>query len=294
MNRNNFDNDLYFLNNTERMKNLDNVNLDLRTDDVVAGGSSIFLSDSSYVCPIQPVPMRPDRQSPRSSLTVNFQNINRARQKTRELFLSSCECNSDVIILLETSFNDGFLDSEILDNRFIVFRCDRSSSNSSKKSGGGVLLAVDRKFGSEIVSVPNCERLEQVCVKLNIGGKSIFICAVYLPPDCDSSLYNLHVSSISYLLNTCDITDEFFVFGDYNLPEMTWSLDPEDQILIAVSEKATSVADGMAALSLSQVLIVVMFFSIFASPVFRTTSQFPNATLHFFHLTFIINLTIFS
>jgi Reverse transcriptase (RNA-dependent DNA polymerase) len=273
--------DFFSLNNAAYIDNFDdNENHDVITnldesgiDCVATGGSSIVFNDSNNENYIRQPLMCPGRQHSGSGLSIYFQNVNRARQKTRELFLSSCDCSSDVIILLETNFNDGFYDSEILDNRFIVFRCDRSSSNSSKKSGGGVLIAVDRKFGSELVSVPNGERVEQVCVKLSMGKKHIFVCAVYLPPDCDSSLYNLHVSSINYLLNTCDINDEFFICGDYNLPEIIWRPDPEDESLVpsnVISEKATSVADGMAALSLSQVNFIPNSRNVFLDVCFTS------------------------
>jgi hypothetical protein len=84
--------------------------------------------------------------------------------------------------------------------------------------------------------------------------KNLYVCAFFLPPDCDSSLYNLHVSSINNLINICDINDEFVICGDYNLPEIRWKADPEDGSLIPSnvhSEKAASIADGMVALSLS-------------------------------------------
>lgn len=97
--------------------------------------------------------------------------------------------------------------------------------------------------------------LEQICVKIKINHKHLFLCAVYLPPDCDSSLYHTHISSVSDLINNCDINDEFLICGDYNLPGIQWNPDDEDGSLIPInvtSEKETSIADGMASLSLSQ------------------------------------------
>jgi hypothetical protein len=56
-----------------------------------------------------------------SNLSIYFQNVNRARQKTNELYFSVCSSDFDIIILLETNFNDDFFNEELFDNRFTYF-----------------------------------------------------------------------------------------------------------------------------------------------------------------------------
>jgi hypothetical protein len=73
-----------------------------------------------------------------SKFSIYFQNVNRARGKTSELFLSVSECDYDIIILLETNFCEGIYNEEIFDNRFLVYRCDRDSVNSTKKMVAGL------------------------------------------------------------------------------------------------------------------------------------------------------------
>lgn len=54
--------------------------------------------------------------------------------------------NYDIIILCETWLNSSILSSELFDDRFVVYRRDRETSNFRiKKEGGGVLIAVSKK-----------------------------------------------------------------------------------------------------------------------------------------------------
>jgi hypothetical protein len=52
-----------------------------------------------------------------SNLSIYFQNVNRVRQKTNELYFSVCSSDFDIIILLETNFNDDFFNEELFDSR---------------------------------------------------------------------------------------------------------------------------------------------------------------------------------
>jgi hypothetical protein len=86
-----------------------------------------------------------------SSISIYFQNINRLRFKTSDLFGAVILNDFDAIVLLETSLVNSFHDKEFFDDRYFVFRCDRSAASSSKKSGGGVLVAVKRDFDVDVV-----------------------------------------------------------------------------------------------------------------------------------------------
>jgi hypothetical protein len=79
-----------------------------------------------------------------SRLSIYFQNVNRLRNETSDLFKAVLENDYDVIVLLETSLVSSFYDEELFDSKCSVLRCDCSLSTSSRKSGGSVLITVKR------------------------------------------------------------------------------------------------------------------------------------------------------
>ena len=92
----------------------------------------------------------------------------------------------DIICVTETWLKDFFLDSEILDTGYTIFRRDRA-----EREGGGVLIAVkdnlDCRRTSDLES-----GLEMLCVELNLECSSkIVISAIYRPPDSTPS-YDFH------------------------------------------------------------------------------------------------------
>jgi hypothetical protein len=60
-----------------------------------------------------------------------FQNINRGRQKTNDIYRTVTTHEYDIFILLETNLNDKFFNGEIFDDRYIVFRRDRDENTSA-------------------------------------------------------------------------------------------------------------------------------------------------------------------
>ena len=80
-----------------------------------------------------------------------YQNVRGLNGKLREFVLNVDASEFDVIALTETWLRDSVFDAEIFNNNYQVFRCDRSSSDSCKSRGGGVLIAVKSKFYSESV-----------------------------------------------------------------------------------------------------------------------------------------------
>jgi hypothetical protein len=83
-----------------------------------------------------------------------------------------------MIVLLETSFLNSFHDEELFDDRNFVFRCDRSTASSSKKSGGSVLIAVKRDcFDVDVISTRHGLRIEHEWY----GSSSANYLTTYLP-----------------------------------------------------------------------------------------------------------------
>jgi Reverse transcriptase (RNA-dependent DNA polymerase)/Endonuclease-reverse transcriptase len=135
--------------------------------------------------------------------------------------------NNYDIVLLETSLVCSFNDEELFDARYFVFRCDRSLSTSTKKSGGGVLIAVKRVFDVSELSTKNQSLVEHECVKIKCDKIFLYISAVYLAPDVGKHAYDLFVEDIEVISDNSECRDVILVLGDFNLPKIRWKVDDE-------------------------------------------------------------------
>jgi hypothetical protein len=227
----------------------------------------------------------------KSSLSIYFQNVNRARGKTNELFLAASECNHDIIMLVETNFNVDIDDTEILDSRYIIYRCDRSSLSSHKSSGGGVLIAVDRNYKSERLSFGG-ESIEQIWIKLTVSKKTYLLCCVYLPPDCSCDSYHTHLKSVEACFNSCNVNDNILICGDFNLPNVSWAQIGSCTDLLpnnVTSDKESVTVDGMASCNLVQINKIPNVREVFLDLFFCNFND--EATVHICE-TPLLNLDI--
>jgi hypothetical protein len=88
---------------------------------VAASTSSLVLNEYSR-----------ETNSRNSEISIYFQNVNRMRSKTGDLFEVVISSDFDVVVLLETSLSSYFHDKEIFDSRYFVFRRDRNPSLKEK------------------------------------------------------------------------------------------------------------------------------------------------------------------
>lgn len=77
-------------------------------------------------------------------MLIFYQNVNRIRSKTVDIFLNVLNSSYDIICLTETNLNDSIYDGELFDTRYNVVRRDRHESSSRKSEGGGVLIAIKK------------------------------------------------------------------------------------------------------------------------------------------------------
>lgn len=83
-------------------------------------------------------------------LNIYYQNVRGIRTKTTDIFLNILNHNYDIVILTETWLNDTIFDSELIDDRYTVFRRDRQLSAFNKKlDGGGILVAVTKELQAQ-------------------------------------------------------------------------------------------------------------------------------------------------
>lgn len=130
----------------------------------------------------------------------------------------------DFIILTETWLNDSINDSELGFNYYYIIRCDRSLFSSNKNDGGGVLIAINKKFKFVIIP-PFDNSFELLLIKVFIDNVFIVLGVCYLSPDLTSEHYVNFVSNLQASLS--DIFSEssgckFLLLGDFNIPGYIW------------------------------------------------------------------------
>ena len=141
-----------------------------------------------------------------------YQNCRGIKTKLETLRINLLNCDADVIALTETWLNSSVYNSEFGCDRFI-FRKDRNQYLTGKKQGGGVLLAVSKKFVVRECDVFD-DDFEVLCVKLDVNQvKYIYIIVVYFVPGCDSGVYRRFYNCIETNLSNCDCV----ILGDFNL-----------------------------------------------------------------------------
>lgn len=127
----------------------------------------------------------------------------------------------DIIIVTETWLTPDFIDSELGLYNFKIFRLDRNPFNSSHSRGGGVLIYYSIYI---IIVILNLSDVEQVFAILSLNSTTFLIGSIYLPPLSSPSVIELHFSTLDHLLTTYK-PNSIIIFGDYNLPGVSWSFD---------------------------------------------------------------------
>lgn len=166
-----------------------------------------------------------------SDLSIYYQNVRGLRTKCEDFYISALNHEYDVIILVETWLNSTVYDHEFLDDRYNIYRRDRSSTRSflNRREGGGVCVAVHkrlravRKFSWE----SECEDL-WVNVKLSEGTnrQSWNICAVYIPPPLCHDYVDAFLSKFTTTMNNYIASSSSTILvGDFNLSNIVWEYD---------------------------------------------------------------------
>lgn len=107
--------------------------------------------------------------------------------------------------------HEGVLDSEVVPSSYKLIRKDRTTR------GGGVAIAIKKnvKF-SRLEDISNHE---SVWCRINFYGKSIFLGAVYRPPN--SSPEYLEIMH-DYIAQHTNSRSKIILCGDFNLPGINW------------------------------------------------------------------------
>ncbi|CAH2084629.1 unnamed protein product [Euphydryas editha] len=123
----------------------------------------------------------------------------------------------------KTWLKEDVVSSELFDIRYNVFRRDRQKSGLNlKKEGGGVLIAVSKKFTATAMRNWQSE-CEDLWVTVDIGtSSSIAICVAYLPPPVQKQTLK------HFMDNFNSVTEKLnkyhsIVIGDFNMGSIDWT-----------------------------------------------------------------------
>lgn len=105
-----------------------------------------------------------------------------------------------------------------------VYRRDRNFDASNKKRGGGVLLAISKKYDSCFFDIETvCDtfsdiyHIDVVAVRLKVGNDFIYVFNVYIPPSVTSDEYDILFDALESLYPIYG--SNILIFGDFNIPE---------------------------------------------------------------------------
>jgi Reverse transcriptase (RNA-dependent DNA polymerase) len=217
---------------------------------------------------VSAVDVRPFSAESLESVTIYYQNINRSKTKTSQLFLSAIENDHDIIVLVETNFDVSIRDEEVFDNRYLVYRCDRLlGMNSVKSTGGGVVIAIKKCFQSERIATAN--KCEELWIRISFENLNFYLCGVYLPHSAPNEFCGRHIESVESVFGRMAPNDLVLICGDYNLTDVKWTLRDDELCPSNVTAvREAMVVDGMAACDMCQVNSIANQNGVFLDLVF--------------------------
>lgn len=159
------------------------------------------------------------------NIVIYYQNCRGIRTKLHTLFMNILANSYDVIVLTETWLTPDIADSEFIDERYTIHRCDRDRAATKRKDGGGVLIAVLK--GLRSVRLHSCSpvhtHIEHILIQLPCLGRggNLVIAALYIPPKTPENIYVEYFDLLQSLLGRTN-PEHFYLLGDYNLPNIDW------------------------------------------------------------------------
>ena len=181
-------------------------------------------------------------------LNIYYQNVRGLRTKAN-IFLRNVLLNSyDIICITESWLLDGICDSELVDERYLVWRRDRNYSETGQSLGGGVLIAIKRELVSDCHH-DWCSSAEDLWITLSLRRSrpqtafKIHICCIYI---CGQNQgYSMDQQLINFSDKLSDIVtshpnDCFIVLGDFNLPNVAWCHSDVENALTPTNIAGTS------------------------------------------------------
>ncbi|XP_055542698.1 uncharacterized protein LOC129728290 [Wyeomyia smithii] len=195
-------------------------------------------------------------------IRLYYQNVRGLRTKIDDFFISVSDAEIDVVILTETWLNDRFHSPQLFGTGYNVYRNDRDPVCTGKARGGGVLIAVSKRYNStESVKrdVVSDSDIEQLWVNVNGGNRIICLGVIYIPPEFSTSSKSVdrHIDCAFKVSEKLGPQDFHILFGDYNQPGLRWNCSSKKVQLDLLNSTFTTansaLVDGMALLDMHQI-----------------------------------------
>lgn len=176
------------------------------------------------------------------AFTIYYQNVRGLRTKT-DIFFKNIVCSDyDIIGITESWLNDNINSGELFDSRYDVFIRNRNYADTGQSRGGGTLLAVKRYINATVNDWKLTD--EDIWITIRVpseqgGMDNVHICSVYIPRNLrfHSQLLNFSTQLNQKMLSLP--ADKFIILGDFNLPEIKWTLNDHNSYLIPEEYQST-------------------------------------------------------
>lgn len=198
-----------------------------------------------------------------NSFTIYHENVRSVMKKRTEILLSTKDLDYDCISINETWLHPSHSNSEFINEKYNVFRKDRKLSDVKANRGGGVLLAVQKKYDCEMMNFPEIDPIEAVCIRLALNSSFIYTYSLYIrnrlntEPELTLARYKNHITAINALKEKCSPKDTLVVLGDFNLPSVEWMSDSgasEEYGFVPVIGESNSVEGNLSRNTTSELL----------------------------------------
>lgn len=231
--------------------------------------------ESSISSDSRPNRQRNDRHSSLTNdgiatpLRFYFQNVRGLKTKIDEFYLACIDHDYDVIILVESWLDDRINSVQLFGDQYAVYRTDRNSSNSVRRVGGGVVIAVKKCFDSSFCEAAFSDSLEQIFVSIRLRNSRLFVGCIYMPPEkrADLEVMQAHMSCIEKVRQISSLEDTIVVAGDYNQPNLSWRSSPHGYMYIDTANTFSSgrneamvqeiLLDGVARCNMLQINAII-------------------------------------
>jgi hypothetical protein len=181
------------------------------------------------------------------------------RTKTNDIYKNILLHDYDIILITETWLKAYVYDGEFIDERYTVYRRDRTISDFyDKMDGGGLLIAVKKSIISTRLVHKEC-RADDLWILIDITegkiSRRIGICLVYTLCLSDPLKHKELTTLLENVTRVAAEMDEIMVMGDFNLSFIKWSKSSDDNCLVAENysnKLGHTLVDFLSATNLSQ------------------------------------------
>ncbi|XP_063911135.1 uncharacterized protein LOC135128171 [Zophobas morio] len=150
-----------------------------------------------------------------------YSNVASLMAKYNDLCALVQQDKPDIILLAETWLTSSIPDGMVSLNGYTLFRRDRIGS----KGGGVCIYLADEVLSTFHVSnIPTkTPGTESLFLKLSNKDTTLLLGCIYRPPSSVVDNDKILVESLSHL---ADSYATLLLFGDFNMPDITWPIDP--------------------------------------------------------------------